>query len=224
MIIKDWALEDRPREKLYMLGPRQLTNAELLAIILSSGTRTKSALEVAKELLAASDNNLDKLAIKDIEWLMEIQGIGHAKAIAIKAAMELANRRSERKVKRRKITSSEEAYEEVKNLFLDLQVEEFWVAYLNRGNRILARERISVGGVAGTIVDPKVIFKPAILLLATGVILFHNHPSGNLKPSRNDLMLTNKLIDAGRQLDIVVHDHLIVGNGGYYSFRDEGEM
>jgi len=222
MNIKEWAVEDRPREKLYTHGAKQLTNAELLAIIISSGTKTKSALELAKDLLAASDQSLDQLATKDIKKLCIVKGVGNAKAVAIKAAMELANRRNTTKKLKRKITCSTDSYEEMSLYFMDLQHEEFWAVYLNRANRVISKERISVGGVAGTVVDPKIVFKPAILLLATGVILYHNHPSGNLRPSQMDVVLTEKLVNAGKALDIVIHDHLIIHNKTYFSLRDEG--
>lgn len=224
MNIKEWAVEDRPREKLSSKGAKQLTNAELLAIILSSGTKARSALGIAKDLLSIYNNSLEAIAFQDINDLCKVNGIGRAKAVTIKAALELANRRSRRTEDRRKITCSENAFEEISHHLMDLEVEEFWVIFLNRANRVIGKERISSGGVASTIVDPKLIFKPAISLLAMGLILCHNHPSGNLKPSKQDIVLTQRIVEAGKNLDMIVQDHLIVSGDSYYSFADEGLM
>lgn len=224
MNIKEWALEDRPREKLYQRGAKDLTDAELLAIIISSGTKSISALQLAKNILAASKNNLNLLAEKDIKSLCKIKGIGPAKAITIKAVMEMANRKVAHKTKRRKITCSQDSFKELEIHFRDLNVEEFWILFLNRGNLVIGKQRLSVGGVSGTIVDPKVIFKKALDYLATGMVLAHNHPSGNLFPSHADLQITRKIVQAGKSLDISVYDHLIIAGDTYYSFADEGKL
>ncbi|GLR19133.1 RadC family protein [Portibacter lacus] len=224
MNIKEWAVEDRPREKLYRRGAKDLTDAELLAIIISSGTRSISALQLAKNILSESKNNLNLLAEKDIKTLCKIKGIGPAKAISIKAVMEMANRKAAHVTKRRKITCSKDSYNELELHFRDLNVEEFWILFLNRGNIVIGKQRISIGGVTGTIVDPKVIYKKALDFLATGIILAHNHPSGNLVPSNADLQITRKIVDAGKSLDISVYDHLIIAGNSYYSFADEGKI
>ncbi len=221
MVIKEWALEDRPREKLYQLGSKKLTNAELIAIILSTGSRSLSALDLAKQVLKKADNDLETLSRLSVKQLCELKGIGPAKAVTIKAVMELANRKKNNTPsKLQKITSSQDAYEQFQGIFNDLKVEEFWVIFLNRANAVISKLNISKGGVSGTVVDPKVIFHHALANLATGIILAHNHPSGNLKPSRADIDITNKLVAAGRHLDIKVFDHLIVTNSNYYSFAD----
>jgi DNA repair protein RadC len=223
MNIKDWTLEDRPREKLYQKGAKQLSDAELLAIIISSGTRSVSALELAKGILSHADNNLDTLARKDITTLCKIKGVGPAKATAIKAVMELANRKNTSKSRAvAKITCSQDSFAALENVYKDLDVEEFWILYLNRANKVIGKFRVGVGGVTGVIVDSKIIYQKAINLMATGMILSHNHPSGNLKPSKNDIQVTNKLKEGGKHFDIVVYDHIIVAGKSYFSFADEG--
>ncbi|MCL4110623.1 UNVERIFIED_CONTAM: hypothetical protein GTU68_060514 [Idotea baltica] len=224
MNIKEWALEDRPREKLYQKGAKDLTDAELLAIIISSGTKSISALQLAKNILAESKNNLNLLAEKDIKSLCKIKGIGPAKAVTIKAVMEMANRKRLQKAKRRKITCSNDSFKELEIHFQDLNIEEFWILFLNRGNIVIGKQRISIGGVTGTVVDPRVIFKQALEYLATGIVLSHNHPSGNLYPSNADLQITRKIVAAGKSLDITVYDHLIISGSSYFSFADEGKL
>ncbi|MBI1770695.1 MAG: DNA repair protein RadC [Bacteroidetes bacterium] len=223
MNIKSWSPEDRPREKLLLKGTSALSDAELIAILLGSGTAKLSAVDVAKKVLAHVDNNLDNLAKLSIKELMKAKGIGEAKAITIVAAMELGRRRKEQSPEERpKLESSKTAFEIIKGDLMDLPHEEFWVLLLNRAHRLIKKKRVSEGGVSGTVADPKIIFKLAIDELASGVIVVHNHPSGNLKPSDSDISLTKKLKEAGKVLEISLLDHLIIGHNNYFSFTDEG--
>lgn len=221
--IKAWAIEDRPREKLLSKGAMALSQSELLAIILGSGSREKSAVALASQLLTNYDNNLLNLAKANFEDLISVKGIGPAKAISILACLELVKRKmsSEAKVYKQ-IRSSQDAYYVFDPLFQDLQHEEFWVIYLNRNNRVIKSENLSKGGVAGTVVDQKIIFKRALQLLASSIVLAHNHPSGNLKPSQEDLRITKKIKAGAEILGLKVLDHLIVSETGYFSFSDEG--
>ncbi|HNP95227.1 MAG TPA: DNA repair protein RadC [Cyclobacteriaceae bacterium] len=221
--IKSWAAEDRPREKLLQKGQGSLSNAELIALLIGSGTGSLSAVEVAKLVLQSAGNNLNELARLNVKDLMKNKGIGEAKAIAIVAAMELGRRRKEVDLEEKpKITGSKDAFELVRGDLEDLPHEEFWVLLLNRANRLLKKKRISEGGVSGTVADPKIIYKLALEELASGIIVVHNHPSGNLTASQSDLTLTKKLKDAGKVLEIQLLDHLIVANQKYYSFADDG--
>lgn len=221
--ILSWAEEDRPREKLMLKGRAALSDAELIAILIGSGTRELSAVDLSKVILNSVGNNLNELAKLSINDLMKFKGIGDAKAISIAAALELGRRRKESDVqKRAKVTSSSDAYQAIRPYLLDLSHEQFWILLLNRANEIIRPVQVSVGGVAGTVADPKIIFKSAIEYLASAIILVHNHPSGNLTPSQADKDLTRKVKEAGRLLDIPVLDHLIFGDNGYYSFADEG--
>jgi DNA repair protein RadC len=221
--INSWAEADRPREKLLNLGRTSLSDAELIAILIGSGTREKSAVEVAKIVLDSAKNNLNELGKLSIKDLQKIKGIGEAKAISIAAALELGRRRKETEGEKKiKISSSADAYNEIRKYLEDLQFEEFWVLLLNRANCVLKAERISSGGVSGTVADPKIIFNKALEILASSVILCHNHPSGNLNPSEADIQLTKKLKEAGKFLEIPVLDHIIYTDNGYYSFADEG--
>ncbi len=223
--IKSWAEEDRPREKLLLKGKSALTDAELIAILIRLGSREESALGLAQRILRHFDNDLHLLGRCDIAELTTFKGMGEAKALAIAAAIELGRRRQLADIKNRpKVTSSNEAYQLVAPLLIDLPHEEFWILLLDRSNRVIARERVSSGGVAGTFVDAKIIFKKALQLLASSIILCHNHPSGNLRPSQADLDLTKKIKKGGQNIDIRVLDHLIVTERGYYSLADEGEM
>lgn len=220
-----WAEEDRPREKLLHKGKQSLTDAELLAIILSTGSREETAVGLAKRILRAVDHNLHELGRMEIGELKKFKGIGAAKAISIIATLELGRRRQLSDVKERpKISSSQDAYRLLSPLVQDLKHEEFWILLLNRSNRVVAREQISRGGVSGTVVDAKVIFKKALDVLASSIILCHNHPSGNLKPSQSDLTITRKLKQAGENLEVTVLDHLIISELGFYSFADEGTL
>ncbi|UYZ57608.1 RadC family protein [Hymenobacter latericus] len=221
--IKSWAEEDRPREKLLLKGRAALSDAELMAILLGSGTAKLSAVDVAKLVLAATGNDLNQLARLSVKELMRHKGIGEAKAITIVAAMELGRRRKETAAaERTTITCSTDIYNLVRPSLQDLPHEEFWVILLNRANVVMRQEKISSGGVAGTVADPKMIFKHALEQLASSIILVHNHPSGNRQPSAADIALTKKLKEAGKFLDLPVLDHLIYTDRGYYSFADEG--
>jgi DNA repair protein RadC len=221
--IKEWAAEDRPREKLLLKGKSALSDAELIAILLGTGTTTQSAVDLAKSVLQNAGNNLHDLARLSIKDLIKVKGIGEAKAITIIAALELGRRRRELEADEKpKIGSSKDAYDVLKSTMLDLPHEEFWVLLLNRANRVVKKNQISQGGVAGTVADPKIIFKMALEELASGIILAHNHPSGNLNASQADIDLTKKLKEAGKLLEIQVLDHLIIAGQKYFSFADEG--
>jgi len=222
--IKSWAEEDRPREKLLLKGKKQLTDAELLAIILGSGNRDESALGLAKRILQAYAADLNELGRSSIRELTErFNGVGEAKAISIIAALELGQRRKLLSLQNRPlISSSKEAYLALAPLMMDLDTEEFWILLLNQANRMIGREKVSAGGIASTSVDSRVVFKKALENNAASITLCHNHPSGNLRPSQADLELTQRMRKAGEQLEILVQDHLIVSEAGYYSFADEG--
>lgn len=223
--ILSWAEEDRPREKMEARGKESLTDAELIAILINSGTPDLSAVDVGKQIMTFADNSIGSLARLSIKDLMKIKGIGKAKAITIIAALELGRRRKDSDaLKNNKITGSHDVYQEMMPLLMDKSVEEFWVLLLNRANGIIKKVQISKGGVSGTVVDAKIVFKNALEHLASSVILVHNHPSGTLKPSMEDIHLTNKLKEAGKLLDIPVLDHLIFTDNGYVSFIDEGIM
>lgn len=221
--ILSWAEEDRPREKLLLKGKAALSDAELIAILIGSGTRELSAVDLSKLILQSVNNNLNELAKLSINDLMKFKGIGDAKAISIAAALELGRRRKESEtLKKPKVGSSADAYEAIRPYLMDLQHEQFWVLLLNRANEVIRPQQISIGGVSGTVADPKMIFKAALEHLASAIILVHNHPSGNLTPSQADKDLTKKVKEAGRTLDIPVLDHLIFSDNGYFSFADEG--
>lgn len=223
--IKNWAEEDRPREKLLGKGRHVLSDAELIAILIGSGSRDESAVELSKRILARHGNNLNELAKLSVNDLMKFKGVGEAKAISIVAALELGRRRKEAETqKREKINSSRDIFNYVHPQFIDLPHEEFHVLLLSRSNAVIRKEFVSRGGVSGTVVDPKIIFKIALEHLASSIILCHNHPSGNLRPSDPDISLTKKLKEAGALLEIPVLDHLIISDTGYFSFADEGLM
>ncbi|MFD2933093.1 RadC family protein [Spirosoma flavum] len=221
--IQSWAEEDRPREKLMLKGKAALSEAELIAILINAGTVDLTAVDVARIILKSVDNNLNDLAKLSIKDLSKFRGIGEARAIAIVAALELGRRRKEQdRPQRARVTCSRDAYNEMIPHLIDKPHEEFWILLMNRANEILRPVQISTGGVSGTVADPKLIFKQAIEHLASSMILFHNHPSGNLTPSQADKDLTKKLKEAGRLLDIPVLDHLIFTDKAYFSFADEG--
>ncbi|MBX2962069.1 MAG: DNA repair protein RadC [Cyclobacteriaceae bacterium] len=221
--IKKWAAEDRPREKLLLKGTAALSDTELIAILLGTGTASMSAVDVAKNILKSVDNNLDSLAKLTVKDLMKIKGIGEAKAITIVSALELGRRRKETTTQERpKIATSQDAYELFLGDLIDIPHEEFWILLLNRANRVIKKQQISLGGVHGTVADPKIIFKTALEELASGIIVAHNHPSGNLSPSQQDIDLTKKLKEAGNLMEIKLLDHLIIAGKKYYSFADEG--
>lgn len=223
--IKMWAEDDRPREKMLLKGKNALSDAELIAILLGSGTPSRSALHVAQELLQSSENNLHLFGRMNINELKKIKGIGVAKAIKLCAAVELGKRRQFVGMNERmKVMSSQKAFEILSVDLQDLPHEEFYVLYLNRGNFVVQKKQISIGGVAGTMADGKIIFKTALELNASGIILAHNHPSGRLTPSEQDKRLTRQLREFGKLIDIEILDHLIISDNGYYSFADEGMM
>ena len=223
--IKNWSPEDRPREKLLAKGTPVLSDAELVAILLGSGISTVSAVELAKRVLQTVDNNLHELGRLSVKDLMKVKGIGQAKAISIIAALELGRRRRDvDQDVRPRISSSRDCFEILKAHLQDIKHEEFWILLLNRGNRMIKKHQISQGGVAGTVADPKIIFKLALEDLSSGIILAHNHPSGNLTASQADIDLTKKIKEAGKLLEIQVLDHLIVAGQKYFSFADEGML
>ena len=221
MPITEWAESDRPREKLEKLGRQNLSDAELLAIILGSGSLRQTAVDLAREMLRDTGRNLDTLGKKTLRELQTYHGVGPAKAIGVVAALELGRRRQlAMPVERPKVTCSRDSYQYMAPQLMDLPHEEFWLVFLNRNNRILGKKQIGSGGTSGVIADAKLIFRAALEQFATSIILFHNHPSGNRQPSEADIQLTRKLRAAGRTLDILVLDHIIVADRDYYSFAD----
>lgn len=221
--ILSWAEEDRPREKLLQRGRSALTDAELLAILLGSGTVSESAVDVAKNLLAMVGNSLSELARQSPADLKKVKGIGEAKAITLIAAMELGRRRRENDPDRRiRISSSAQAYEVIRPYLIDKQHEEFWILLLNRANEVIRPVQVSLGGISGTVVDARLVYKHAVEHLASSIILIHNHPSGTLRPSESDRILTKALVAAGNLLSVPVFDHLIFTDNGFFSFSDEG--
>ncbi len=221
--IKQLSEEDRPREKLMLNGKASLSNAELIAILIGSGNKNESAVQLAQRILSSFDNNLNQIGKLTINDLMKFNGIGEAKAISIIAALELGKRRKEEEPsKRQKITSSKDAFEIMHPLLQDLPHEEFWILLLNRSNSVIEKIKISVGGISGTVADIRLISKPAIEKLASGIILSHNHPSGNKKPSMADENLTKKIKQALDLFEIKLLDHIIVTEADYFSFADEG--
>ena len=221
--IKEWAKDDRPREKLLLNGPESLSHSELIAILIGHGTREKSALDLAKDILQLSKNNLPELSKLTVKEFMKVKGIGEAKAITIVAAMELGRRRQALASREKAIiTISADVATYLQTLLKDHRREVFAVLFLNRANKINHFEIISEGGMTGTVADPRIILKKALEEDAVSLILCHNHPSGSLKPSRADEELTKKIKEAAKYFDISVLDHLIVSEDGYYSFADEG--
>lgn len=220
--IPHWSKEDRPREKLMLKGRNSLSDAELLAILIGTGSGNKSAVDLGRELLSLSSGNLYEFGKLRLSQLCTVKGIGQSKAVAVLAALELGRRRKDQRAeKRTKITSSFKAYQELKGYFSDLVHEEFFVLYLNRANKVLQVKQLSVGGTSGTFVDPKIIFKNGMDLAASGIILAHNHPSGTLKPSDADQKLTKKIKQFGELIEMPVLDHLIITDNGYFSFSDQ---
>ncbi|MDQ1142070.1 RadC family protein [Pedobacter agri] len=220
--IKLWAEEDRPREKLLQNGRRHLTDAELIAILIGSGNRNETAVDLSKRILAFYENNLTKLGRASIQDLSKFKGIGEAKAISIVAALELGLRRKETQEEQlTQVSASSDVHRYLHHTFADLNHEEFWILLLNRSNHIIGKHLISKGGQAGTVADPKIIFKVALENNAASIILAHNHPSGNLKPSESDNKITRDLVASGIMLGLYVVDHLIFGNNNYYSYKDD---
>src|SRR5215467_10660178 len=221
--IKQWAKDDRPREKLLNQGPSHLSDSELVAILLNQGTRDKSAVDLGKEVLQLGKNNLNELGKLTVKDLMRIKGIGEAKAITIAAALELGRRRqASTHLQKPIVSTSRDLANHLQSLFQDHNREIFAVAFLNQSNRINHIETVSEGGITGTIADPRIILKKALEENAVSIILCHNHPSGSLKPSRQDEEITKKIKEAAKYFDIKVLDHIIVSDAGYFSFADEG--
>jgi DNA repair protein RadC len=221
--INQWAEDDRPREKFLLKGKSSLSDSELLAILIGSGSRNESAVQLCQRILYSANNNLSQLGKLSIKQLTEFKGIGEAKAISIAAALELGRRRrAEDAVELEKITSSRSVFEIMQPIIGELPHEEFWVLYLNNSNKVIHKAQLSKGGITGTVVDSRIIFKTALEYNATSLILTHNHPSGKLLASNADREITKKIKLAGQQLDILVIDHIIITEMGFYSFNDEG--
>ena len=221
--ITNWSEDDKPREKLMLKGKSVLSDAELIAILIGSGSRNESAVDLSKRILASVDNNLNALGKVSLSQLIEFKGIGEAKAISIIAALELGRRRrAEEVVELKKVTSSKIIFEIMQPIIGELPHEEFWIIYLNNSNKVISKAQLSKGGITGTLVDVRIVFKTALEMGATGLILCHNHPSGTLIPSDADKQITKKLKLAGDSLEIKVLDHLIVTETSYFSFVDEG--
>jgi len=221
--IKAWAESDRPREKLMERGRRALSDAELLAILIGSGSRDESAVELCRRVLHDRENDLNDLSRLSVAELCRYKGIGEAKAISIVAALELGRRRKEQKAEERPVlNSSKRVYDYLEHVYRDLPYEEFWVLYLSGGCKFIAKRLIGKGGNDFTPVDIKQVLRFALEYRATGIVLTHNHPSGTQKPSATDVQLTKKLAEAAMLFDLSINDHLIFTNAGYYSFRDEG--
>ena len=220
--IKNWKEDDKPREKMILKGKEVVSDAELIAILIGSGNRSESAVDLSKRILSKADNNLNNLARLTVDQLMEFNGIGEAKAVSIITALELGRRRRlEEALEVSKVTSSNEAFEILQPLIGELKHEEFWILYLNNSNKIIHKYQLSKGGITETVVDTRMVFKKAFELSATALIIAHNHPSGTLKPSEADKKLTQKIKTAGETLDIKIIDHLIITEKAYFSFADQ---
>ena len=220
--ITAWNEADRPREKLLDKGKQTLTDAELIAILIGSGNKEESAVSLSKRMLAKSNNKLYQLGKASIGKLMEFKGIGEAKAITIIAALELGKRRGMEEIPEKpKIANSIDVFRIMHPIIGELEHEEFWVLYLNNGNKVLKRKKISLGGKTGTVVDIRIVFKEALDVGATAIVLTHNHPSGALQPSKADKLITQKIKEAGKTLDINLLDHLIISEKTYFSFADK---
>lgn len=225
MKITDWAVEDRPRERLWQKGPSSLSDAELLAILIGSGTRNHSALDLARELLALAGNTLGELGKLSAGDICKIKGLGEAKAVIIAASLELGRRRKMAEAAENpQIRSSSDVFNIISPVMEDLPHEEFWILFLNRANRVTGRMKVSQGGVSGTVTDVRIIMKKAIEMLASGLVICHNHPSGNNSPSESDIRITQKIKEAGALMDIQLLDHLIIAGRDYYSFADNGAL
>jgi DNA repair protein RadC len=223
--ITDWAVEDRPREKFIQNGSASLSDAELLAILISSGTKDKSAVDLGRELLGMANNNLNNLGKLTVADLRKVHGIGPARAVTIAAALELGRRRKLSDVQYvPQIRSSKDVSDIFQPLLSDLLHEEFWILFLNRSNKVINRMKLSQGGISGTVTDVRLVMKKAIECLASGIIVCHNHPSGNLNPSESDNKITQKIKEAGNLMDIQLLDHLIISDKDYYSFADNGVL
>ena len=222
MSIKFLAEDDRPREKFLLKGKNSLSDAELLAIIMGSGNREDSAVELGRKILDSVQNNWHNLSLLQISDLMKFKGIGEAKAISIATALEIGRRKASQEVPEKiQISSSSDLFKVLHPFLGDLQTEEFWAVFLNQSNRIVGKSRLSAGGINQSVVDVRILFKTALEILATGVVIAHNHPSGNLKPSQEDLKITKQISEAGKILNIQMLDHLIITQNSYLSFADE---
>ena len=222
--INQWAEDDRPREKFLLKGKSTLSDSELLAILIGSGSRNESAVQLCQRILASSENNLNTLGKMSVSQLMQFKGIGEAKAISIVSALELGRRRKQisDQPKKIKINGSKDVFNLMGPELMDEKVEHFYVLLLNRSNHLIKKQLISSGGTNGTVADPKIIFKYALDSLACSIVLVHNHPSGNLRPSEQDRVLTGKLKHVGENLEVQVIDHVIFTDVAYFSFADEG--
>ena len=221
--ISSWSEDDKPREKLMLKGKSALSDAELIAILIGSGSRNETAVDLSKRILANVSNNLNALGKQSLSQLIQFKGIGEAKAITIIAALELGRRRrAEESVELLKITSSKIIFELMQPIIGELPHEEFWIVYLNNSNKVISKTQLSKGGITGTVVDVRLVFKVALEMGATSLVLCHNHPSGSLKPSEADKQITQKLKRAGESLEIAILDHVIVTETGYFSFVDQG--
>lgn len=221
--INQWAEDDRPRERFLLKGKSSLSDSELLAILIGSGSRNESAVQLCQRILASTNNNLNQLGKVSVNQLTNFKGIGQAKAIAIVAALELGRRRrAEVPVELQKITSSKMIFEIMQPIIGELPHEEFWILYLNNSNKVIHKAQLSKGGITGTVVDIRLIFKTAFEQNAVSIILTHNHPSGKLLASESDVQITKKIKEASRYLEISVLDHVIITENSYYSFNDNG--
>lgn len=225
LTIKSWALDDRPREKLIAKGKSTLSDAELIAILIGSGNRNESAVDLSKQILAFVDNNLNSLSKLSVDVLTQFNGIGEAKAVSIVTALELGKRRQfEQGYDKPRIGSSKDAYLLMQPIIGELDHEEFWVLYMNNSNVVIAKDQISKGGLTGTVVDIRLLLKKAIETMSVAIIICHNHPSGKLKPSAADIDITEKIDNAAKTLDIKLLDHLIITQKSYFSFADTGKL
>ncbi|MGB7393927.1 MAG: DNA repair protein RadC [Pricia sp.] len=223
--IKNWSDDDKPREKLVQKGKSYLSDAELIAILIGSGSRNESAVALSKRILASVDHNLNELGRVSVQQLMQFRGIGEAKAVSIAAALEIGRRRREEEVRNiAKINSSRDAFELLRPRIGDLEHEEFWILYLNNANKVLHSALLSKGGLTGTLVDVRIVMRQALELGAVALVLAHNHPSGNLIPSKGDRDVTQKLKRGALSLDLKILDHLIITETDYFSFADNGEL
>lgn len=223
MSLKLLAQDDRPREKFLSKGKLAVSDSELLAIIMGSGNREESAVELARRILQSVDNNWNLLSEMSLDKLMDFKGVGEAKAITIAAAMEIGRRKSMQEIPDKpQISSSKDAYLILRSYLEELKTEEFWVLFLNQSNKVIHIEKLTQGGITQSVVDVRIVFKLALEKYATGIIIAHNHPSGNLKPSTEDKAITEKICEAGKLLNVQLLDHLIITRSSYFSFNDEG--
>lgn len=223
MSIKFLAEDDRPREKFLLKGKNSLSDSELLAIIMGSGSRDETAVELARKILASVNNSWHQLSLLSLKDLMKFKGVGEVKAISIITALEIGRRRSSQEIPEKPVISgSDGAYQIFRNHLSDLRTEEFWAIFLNQSNRVIHFAQLTQGGISQSIVDVRILFKTALDHFSTGIIIAHNHPSGNLKPSREDIEITQKIKEAGKILNIQLLDHLIITQNSYFSFSDDG--